>query len=424
MKKIILITALLAFIISSCSKSADDIVMPKATAQADVSNATAPETLYIWDQLPSDLKNALLFSVSNADKYPAQSFGPYGIATGTGFSSFPPTGSKIYAMGFNADNSGLNKIIIWYKGTDNKIYYYATGSATNFYVQLFTDDEYISKISVYSGTIINRLTITTNKKSFSYGAAGGTLKTAYAPASQILGFWGNLSSTNIAQLYIGAYVRTWTLLPGSDVRDVAVATDGTAYITNFAGRIYRFVNNAWSQIIGSDGRTIAANANRIVLVNTVGKIYEFFGNAWVQLPGSDAKDVAINSDGKIWMVNTVGKIYRYNETSWELMPGLPTGWLSASRIGAGANQVWVVNGVGQLFKWTGSNWQIQTGITANDVAVSSDGIVWITKSGIVYNNYGGVWVSKGATLGANIAANNKTAFLTQSIGSVRNLIYY
>ena len=424
MKKITLVAALLALIISSCSKRADDIVLPKATAQADVSNATAAETLYIWDQLPLDLKNAVLVNASYTDKYPAQSFGAYGSIAGTGFSSFPPTGSKIYAMGFNTDNSGLNKIIIWYKGTDNKINFYATGVASNFYIQRFADDEYISKISVYSGTIINKLTITTNKKAFTYGAAGGTLKSVYAPASQILGFWG-YSSTNIAQLYIGAYVRTWTLLPGSDVRDIAVSTDGTAYITNNVGKIYKFVNNAWSQIAGSDGRTIAANAGRVVLVNTVGKIYEFFGNAWVQLPGSDAKDVAINSDGKIWMVNTAGKIYRYNETSWELMPALPTGaLLGGSRIGAGANQVWVVNSNSQLFKWTGSSWQAQTGISANDLAVSSDGIVWIVKSGVVYNNYGGTWVSKGAFSGANIAANNKTAFLTQSIGSVRNLIYY
>lgn len=423
MKKITLAAVLLTLLISSCSKRADDIVNPKAVSQTDVSNAATLETLYTWDQLPLDLKNAVLVNVSATDKYPAQSFGPYGTAAGTGFSSFPPTGSKIYAMGFNADNSGINKIIIWYKGTDNKIYYYATGAAGNFYIQRFSNDEYISKMGVYSGTIINRLNITTNKNAFSYGAAGGTLKTVYAPASQVLGFWGSLS-TNIAQLYIGAYVRTWTLLPGSDVRDVAVSTDGTAYITNSVGKIYKFTNNAWLQIAGSDGRTIAANANRIVMVNTVGKIYEFFGNAWIQLPGSDAKDVAINSDGKIWMVNTAGKIYRYNETSWELMPVPTTGLNSVSRIGAGAGQVWVATTAGYLFKWTGSNWQLQTGITANDVAVSSDGIVWITKSGIVYNNYGGVWVSKGASQGANIAANNKVAFLTQSIGSVRNLTYY
>ncbi|HRI22247.1 MAG TPA: hypothetical protein PLA68_14900, partial [Panacibacter sp.] len=286
MKKITLVAALLILVISSCTKRADDIVMPKATAQEDAANATAPETLYIWDQLPSDLKNATLVNVSTTDKSPVQTFGAYGSIAGTGFSSFPPAGSKIYAMGFNADNSGLNKIVIWYKGTDNMIYYYAVGGASNFYIQRFADDEYVSKISLYSGTIINKLTVTTNKKAFTYGAAGGTLKSIYAPASQILGFWG-YSSININQLYIGAYVRTWTLLPGSDVRDVAVSTDGTAYITNNVGKIYKFVNNAWSQIAGTDGRTIAANAGRLVLVNTVGKIYEFFGNAWVQLPGSD-----------------------------------------------------------------------------------------------------------------------------------------
>ena len=157
--------------------------MPEVAIQTNVSNASNSETLYIWDQLPSDLKNALLVNIATTDKYPAQSFGPFGSATGTGFSSFPPKGSKIYAMGFNADNSGMNKIIIWYKGTDNKIYYYATGGASNFYVQRFADDEYISKIGVYSGTIINRLTIATNKKTFSYGAAGGALKNVYAPAS-------------------------------------------------------------------------------------------------------------------------------------------------------------------------------------------------------------------------------------------------
>lgn len=424
MKKITLITVLLGFIISSCSKRADDIVMPQANTQADASNAVLPEILYTWAQLPSDLKDAAVVNAAATDKYPVQSFGPYGTLTGTGFSSFPPTGSKIYAMGFNYDAVGLTKIITWYKGTDNKIYYYGAGTSNNFYLQRFSDDEYINKITVYSNNLINKLTIATNKKTFSYGTGGTLSKDVYAPGSQFLAFWGRSGTSYIDQLYFGAYVRTWTLLPGSDSRDIAVGNDGTAYMTNIVGKIYKFSNNSWMQIVGSDGRTIAANAGRVAMVNTVGKIYEYFGNAWVQLPGSDGKDIAINSDGKIWMLNTAGKIYRYNESNWELISS-NSSWISApSRIAAGAGQVWMADATSHLYKLNGSVWELQPGITALDVAVGSDGIVWVVNpSRIVYNYYNGKWISKGASSGANISANNKTAFLAQSTGSIRNLAY-
>src|SRR5690349_19474922 len=132
MKKFILIAVPLCCFIISCNKNADDLVRPNLNTQNDNNGAAATtvvlaDPLYTWYQLPTDLKNATLVNPSNTNKPPVESFGPYGSTTGNAFTSFPPYGSKVYAMGMNSNSAGLNKLVIWYKGTDGHIYYFATG---------------------------------------------------------------------------------------------------------------------------------------------------------------------------------------------------------------------------------------------------------------------------------------------------------
>lgn len=96
--------------------------------------------------------------------------------------------------------------------------------------------------------------------------------------------------------------KTWKLLIGSDARDVAVDSDGTYYMINRIGIIYKYNGNDWQKLNGSDGLAITANAGKVFMVNTVGFIYERVNDTWKKLPASDAVDITVAEDGNVIMV--------------------------------------------------------------------------------------------------------------------------
>jgi hypothetical protein len=208
--------------------------------------------------------------------------------------------------------------------------------------------------------------------------------------------------------------KTWKLLIGSDGRDMTVDENGTYWLVNSAGIIYRYnvAKMDWDKMPGSDGLSIAANAGKVCLVNTAGKIYQWNGGSWSQMPGSDGRDVAINNDGLIWMTNSAGKIYRYNGSSWNQMPGS-----DGRRIGAGGGQVWLVNSVGKIYQWNGSSWTQKTGSDGRDITVSNEGKVFLTNSvGNIYEWNATGWTQLDGSDGTRVAANNGTLTLVNTKG--------
>ncbi len=221
--------------------------------------------------------------------------------------------------------------------------------------------------------------------------------------------------TNIATRALGS--TTWKLMIGSDARDVAQSDNGNLYITNTAGKIYQYNGVMWNQMQGSDAMSIAANANKVVMVNTVGKIYQLLNNSWQQIPGSDAVDVAVNNDGTMWMINKVGKIYTYNGTNWNQMQGS-----DGARIAAGGGQVYMTNTVGKIYKYTGSGWTQITGSDAKDIAVANNGNVFITNStGKIYqwNGTGSFTLLDGGD-GKTLSANNGKLIMINTTGRIFN----
>ena len=117
------------------------------------------------------------------------------------------------------------------------------------------------------------------------------------------------------------FSKNWKLLIGSDARDIAVDSDGTYYMVNRIGVIYKYNGNDWEKLNGSDGLAITSNAGKVFMVNMVGFIYERVNNSWKKLPGSDAVDITVATDGNVFMVNSHGKIYNYHPSvGWKQMP--------------------------------------------------------------------------------------------------------
>src|SRR5690606_38410674 len=65
------------------------------------------------------------------------------------------------------------------------------------------------------------------------------------------------------------YSDTWKLMIGSDARDIAIDSDGTCYMINRIGLIYRYDGNDWIKLSGSDGLAITANGGFVFMVNKV-----------------------------------------------------------------------------------------------------------------------------------------------------------
>ncbi len=225
---------LIVFSIFSCEEDPKDEIKPQQNQQEEYkpANAIGPHydetnsTKVSWDQLPAKLKNAIPLentqdkSIPNGRvKYSSYSFlyGPFGGRGGRSFEMLPPDGSQIYAIGINGDG-WINRMIVWYIEEDGTIYSNSVGGSGDYYIHYFNrndpfhheydpdDPEYIYYVSGRCGTYLDRLSIYTNVKSFTYGGRGGRPFYAQVPDGfQILGLWG---TANVYVNRIGFYVYT------------------------------------------------------------------------------------------------------------------------------------------------------------------------------------------------------------------------
>lgn len=208
--------------------------------------------------------------------------------------------------------------------------------------------------------------------------------------------------------------KTWKLLIGSDAKDVAVASDGTYYMINRIGIIYKYKGNDWEQLNGSDGLAISANGGKVFMVNTAGFVYERVNDKWIKLPGSDAVDITVASDGNVFMVNSHGNIYNYHSSSkkWSQMAGS-----DATRISTGSGGIWMINTVGKIYNLVGSSWKQMSGSDGRDITVSNDGKVFITNTvGKIYERDGSSWKQLDGSDGVAVAANDKKLVMVNTVG--------
>ncbi|NEO28423.1 MAG: BPSL0067 family protein, partial [Kamptonema sp. SIO4C4] len=107
--------------------------------------------------------------------------------------------------------------------------------------------------------------------------------------------------------------------------------------------IHRWTGSGWQQVGGGATRITVAPDGTPWLVNSVGKIYKRVGNNWQQMPGQ-AHDIEIGADGSIWVIGKNPVSGGYGIYKWK-----GNGW---TEVGGGAVRItvapdgtpWVVNG--------------------------------------------------------------------------------
>lgn len=435
MKKIFSIIALtLALFMGGCKKQ--DTMISAETKTDGISNVEGE--LIDWNQLPEEYKNAPQVAIDqeSSDYVSArsnneldQTFNGFANITGTAFTiPRPPSGTVIDKIGIGHGGTYISYLAVWYRKADGTLYKYSVGGSGGQLVsRTFAAGEYIKSVSGSSGGALNSLTIHTNRATFGAGTSNqGTFSYVATIGSYISNLRGGYSTSRINQLNVSSYFKPWVKVAGSRGRDITMAANGTAYMTDTYGRVLMMPNGgtSWTPLLNSPlyANNIACNANRLCITTTSGNIYlGGLNGGWQQLPGGDARDVAIQSDGTIWMINDRGEAFYLFNNAWRRVYGA-----TASRIAAANGKVQVIAANGLIYNIVGGIFRQLPGSSGRDIAIGSDNHSWLTNSdGEIYCLQSGrtSWKEIAGSDGMRIAAIKGRAMLLNTAGLVYAMVY-
>jgi hypothetical protein len=191
-------------------------------------------------------------------------------------------------------------------------------------------------------------------------------------------------------------VVNWELMPGL-AYDIGVSAKGDAWCIGIGPLngpqgggfgIFHYVNATWVQVDGSANRIAVAPDGSPWVTNDAHHIYRRENNAWTPVPG-EAVDIGIGANGDVWIVGTEVRpdgyaVQRWTGKSW--VDAGAGGW----RIAVGPDGTpWVVDSGRHIHRQMGGIWQTLPGL-ATDIGVGPKGEVWIT--GADFNPVGGYHV--------------------------------
>lgn len=119
---------------------------------------------------------------------------------------------------------------------------------------------------------------------------------------------------------------------GGKATDVAVGSDGTAYVIGVKKisakggfEIFKLAktDRKWTKIKGAASR-IAVMGTQAWVVTLDGQIFSESGpNKWQKIPGPAAQDIGASAKG-VWIVDMNNKIHKREGTAWKSVPGFAT----------------------------------------------------------------------------------------------------
>lgn len=318
MKKICVFCLAIICFISSCKKELVDV----SSQEIEIKNASS-DIIY-WDDLPDEYKNAVRVSpdemVSKKEGLlpvnphkEDENFNPFNVST-ENFSIAIPAGYPIKKAAIGIGKNGyVSYITLWYTtGRTQSILYVVSsgGSMSNpMAVRSFTEGEYIKSFSGRSDNgILKDLTIYTNKGSLRGGSAttGTRFSVSATPGSYIGKFSGNVGNS-VSQLKATSYFLPWEKASEIKAKDVSIANNGNAYMTDFDGTLYEMPNNttSWSRVAGAPIEVQRIAAHKDVLYVSTGQntIYKRSNGQWSDMNFTNApQDIAVSDDGTLYAI--------------------------------------------------------------------------------------------------------------------------
>ena len=279
----------------------------------------------------------------------------------------------------------------------------------------------------------------------------------------------------------GAWTQIFTInvapgtqfLTGTGAPVFTGQNDGTLYLDEDTGELYKVVTGAWvlqTDLTGPTGATVdwltgvgtpAASLGSdgdFYLRTSNNTIWRKTGGVWSVVTSLAALEVAtiysgssvpastFGSDDDLFVHTTTGALYKKITGSWVLLLDLPgSHWIvgtvaptSATTRADGTDVLtddfYLNTSNGQFYRWSGSAWQLQGDLTgpsgqapeittgSGEPTGGSDGDIYIRSDGTVWKRDGGVWGAtsvnlRGADGGLWLSGNGNPNLSTPSFGT-------
>lgn len=439
MKKIFAIAVIaIGFYLSSCKKQElPEVQKPETTLKSNVEGE-----LIDWNDLPDEYKN-LDFKKPDwgepvdpvserANNSQDQVFKSFANTTGTAF-NIPrqPDAVVIDRVYIGHGGSTVTYLTIWYRRPDGTRYAYSVGGSGGQLVQrVFADGEYIRSISGTSAGTLTSLTIRTNKSSIGAGTVNGIAFSYEATVGSYIGsISGGYSSSSVRQINAISYFKPWVQVAGANANDIALDTDGTAYMTSTDNRLYKMTSSStmWTFVAGAPAYVlrVAAKAGKIAVVTPEGGVYQMLNNVWASLPGHPAKDVAVDAQGSVYKTGAIkGEVSVFNQPTrnWTLLADI-----NAKRITAGTKSARVIDASGKMYGVAPGSITTMPGYDGRDISIAEDNLVWMTNTAgkmyVLQGLHGATWKEITGSDGNNIAAASGIAMLVNTVGKAYRMVY-
>lgn len=208
--------------------------------------------------------------------------------------------------------------------------------------------------------------------------------TTLTPPGSVVGIaLGPVVTSNGYNIYQLGSGMSWNQQNGQAVR-IAVGPDGTSWVVNSIGNLYKLSNGSWQLVRSGDTADVAVGVNATVAIALDGAANETIlystngGTTWTST-GGQGTAVAVDSVGHIWAVatNTPGDLDVYNFSTWQKVRSGDTQDVSVG--GNGEIAISLIDGLDDtiLYSTDGARtWSSTAGGQGTAVSVDSAGHVW------------------------------------------------
>ncbi|MCF0064775.1 M57 family metalloprotease [Dyadobacter sp. LJ419] len=200
----------------------------------------------------------------------------------------------------------------------------------------------------------------------------------------VVGSWTMFSYYDHVAAMVLYPEHTWKNLPGQ-ATDVAAST-GTDRVLwmisktpvngGFTINKFNYLTNSFTQVPGGGVRIAVGPDGTPWVVNNLGQIFKRVNSQWQMQPGN-AHDIAVGADGSVYIVSTTPAaggfaIKKWKNNKWEQISGIGGMRIAVASYGF----AWVIDNANRVLKYNGINME-DTGALGRDIAAGRNNSIFV-----------------------------------------------